>query len=240
MLLRLQNSVASMRAMMRQQERVANNLANVNTVGYKRDRTFTEALNEHLDEEGAPRSERRTDQWADHVQGALESTGNPLDVALDGEGFFVFSNEETEAVRYTRAGRLTLDNEGTLRDLSGWAIEGEGGPIQIPPTGGPIEISRNGEVSVDGQTVGSLKVVTFEDPLQLRRLDGAAFDAGALEPEPVENPVVLQKYYEASNVDPIREMTDMITFYRQFESHQKMMHTTDQILSAVTRSLGRF
>ena len=68
-----------MRQMIREQERVANNLANVNTVGYKRDRTFTEALEEYVDEEGAPRSERLTAQWADAAQGAMESTGNPLD-----------------------------------------------------------------------------------------------------------------------------------------------------------------
>ena len=229
-----------MHAMIREQERVANNLANVNTVGYKRDRTFTEALDEYTDVEGAPRSERLSAQWADLAQGALESTGNPLDVALDGEGFFVFSDDETGAAFYARAGRLTLDAEGTLRDLAGRAVEGEGGPIQVPPSGGAIEISKNGEIRMGGQVVGALRVVSFENPAQLQRLDGAAFDAAGMEPEPVENPVVLQGYLEASNVDAVREMADMITFYRQFESQQKMIQTTDQILGAVTRDLGKF
>ncbi len=229
-----------MHAMIREQERVANNLANVNTVGYKRDRTFTEALDEYLDEEGAPRSERRSSQWADLGQGALESTGNPLDVALDGKGFFVFSDDDTGAAVYARAGRLTLDAEGTLRDLAGRSVEGEGGPIQLPPSGGVIEISKNGEIRLGGQVVGALRVVTFENPGQLQRLDGAAFDAAGMEPETAENPVVLQGYLEASNVDAVREMADMITFYRQFESQQKMIQTTDQILGAVTRDLGKF
>lgn len=229
-----------MRAMVREQERVANNLANVNTVGYKRDRTFTEALDEYLDEEGAPSSERLSQQWADFGQGALEETGNPLDVAIDGEGFFAFSDDETGATVYARAGRLVLDAEGTLRDLAGRSVEGEGGPIQLPPSGGAIAISKNGEISLGGQVVGTLRVVTFENPGQLQRLDGAAFDAGDVEPETAENPVVLQGYVEASNVDAVREMTDMIAFYRQFESQQKMIQTTDQILGAVTRDLGKF
>lgn len=240
MLLRLQNSLSSMRQMIQEQERVANNLANVNTVGYKRDRTFTEALHEYLDDEGAPRSERLSSQWADATQGALESTGNTLDVALDGEGFFVFSDDETGATVYARAGRFSLDAEGTLRDLAGRAVEGDGGPIQLPPSGGDISISRAGEITVGGQAVGRLSVVRFENPMQLRRLDGAAFDAAGMEPEPVENPLVMQGFVEASNVDAVREMTDMITYYRQFESQQKMLQTTDQILGAVTRELGKF
>ena len=229
-----------MRQMIREQERVANNLANVNTVGYKRDRTFTEALEEYVDEEGAPRSERLTAQWADAAQGAMESTGNPLDVAIDGEGFFAFSDEETGETVYARAGRLSLDAEGTLRDLAGRAVEGEGGPVQLPPSGGAININRSGEITIDGQSVGRLNVVRFEDPMQLRRLDGAAFAAGGMEPEPVENPTIMQGFVEASNVDAVREMADMITFYRQFESQQKMLQTTDQILGAVTRDLGKF
>jgi len=229
-----------MRTMMREQERVANNLANVNTVGYKRDRMFTEALNEYLDVEGAPRSDRRSAQWADFRQGVLESTGNPLDIALDGEGFFAFSDDDTGVTYYARAGRLTLDAEGTLRDPAGRALDGEGGPLQIPPTGGTVSVSKNGEVRVDGQTVGTVRVVTFEDPMRLRRLDGSAFDAGEQEPVPVDEPVVLQGYVEASNVDAVGEMTDMIAYYRQFESHQKMMQTSDQVLGAAIRDLGKF
>jgi flagellar basal-body rod protein FlgF len=240
MLLRLQNGLSAMRALMRQQERVSENLANVNTVGYKRDRTFTEALRAYEDVESTPRSDRAVTQWAELAPGSLDATGNPLDVALEGEGFFVFTDAQTGLPRYSRAGRLTLDDEGTLRDPAGHALEGEEGPIQVPPAGGAIEISQQGEVRAGGQVVGQLQVVTFEDPSALRRLDGAAFDAGGQEPLPVENPVVRQGYLEGSNVDAVREMTDMIAYYRQFESHQRMLRTTDEILGAATRDLGKF
>ncbi|RMF53760.1 MAG: flagellar hook basal-body protein, partial [Bacteroidetes bacterium] len=102
MLLRLRNSVDAMTRMVRQQERIANNLANANTVGFKRDRSFTEILNQELNAEGAPQSVKRTVQWADFTPGSLEQTGNPLDVALHGEGFFVLTDATTETPRYTR------------------------------------------------------------------------------------------------------------------------------------------
>lgn len=240
MLLRLQNGISSMKQMMREQERVANNLANANTVGFKRDRTFTEVFDEFLDDELAPRSVREMTQWADMAQGAVVETGNPLDIALEGEGLLVLSDEASGTTRYVRSGHFELDAEGTLRDPKGFVVEGEGGPIEIPENAGPIEIDKTGEVRVGNQVFGQLRVVTFDDPFQLERLDGATFDAGDLEPIPVEDPAVLQGYVESSNVDVIREMTDMIDNYRQFESQQKMLHTTDALLGRITRDLGRF
>jgi flagellar basal-body rod protein FlgF/flagellar basal-body rod protein FlgG len=85
MLSRFENAAAAMNAIQRNQERVSNNLANANTTGYKRDRFFTEAFNERLDAQGAPRSDRRVRQANDMSAGALKDTGNPLDVALGGD-----------------------------------------------------------------------------------------------------------------------------------------------------------
>ena len=229
-----------MTAMVRQQERLANNLANANTVGYKRDRTFTEALNERLDNEQAPQSDRSMTQWADQAAGTYEMTGNPLDVALGGEGFFVLSDEATGAARYSRAGQFSLGEDGMLRNAMGQVVEGEGGPLQLPLDGGAIEIDRNGAVRVGGQEAGKLRVVAFEDPLRLRRVDGAAFDAAGMEPEDVDTPDVKQGFLEGSNIDPVHEMTEMITHFRLFESQQKTLQTLDQVLGNVTRDLGKF
>ena len=240
MLIRLQNSFASMTQMVREQERTSNNLANAGTLGYKRDRTFTEALNERLDAEAAPRSDRFARQWADLEQGAVEKTGNPLDLALNGGGFFVVRDEATGAERYTRAGRFLLDEGGTLRTPAGLAVEGESGPIQVPPTSGPVEISETGEVRAGRETVGRLRVVDFENPMQLQRLDGSMFVANGARPADAEGVAVMQGYVETSNVDPIGEMTDMITQFRLFESQQKALHTTDQVLGAITRDLAKF
>lgn len=240
MLIRLQNSYASMNEMAQHQERIANNLANAGTVGYRRDRSFTVALNERLDAELAPRTDRITTQWADSAQGPLQSTGNPYDFAINGEGFFVMSDPGTGAERYTRAGRFTPDAEGMLRDAAGYQVEGEGGPIQIPPDAASIEVRQNGEIHANGQQIGKLRIVTFADPLGLRRLDGAAFDANGMEPLEVEEPAVRQGFVEQSNVDALHEMTDMITHFRLFETQQKSIQTTDQLLGNITRDLGRF
>lgn len=240
MLLRLQNAIRSMTSMAREQERVANNLANAGTIGYKRDRTFTAALNEYLDVEGGPQSDRVTDQWAALDPGTFDSTGNPLDVAIDGEGFFTLSDEATGAMRYTRAGRFTLDADGMLRDPRGNQVEGLDGPIQIPENAGAIEIDEDGTIRADGERVGQLRIVSFADPTALQRLDGAAFAANGMEALDVDEPSVKQGYVETSNVDPISEMTDMISHFRLFESQQKMLQSNDQILGHAARELGKF
>lgn len=240
MLIRLQNSYSSMNDMVRQQERIANNLANAGTIGYRRDRTFTEVFNERLDAELAPVSDRVTTQWADQTSGAIESTGNPLDVAIVGDGYFVLSDPAGGNQRYTRAGRFTLDAEGTLRDPSGMQVEGEGGPIQVPPEGGALEIREDGEIWAGNQAIGKLRLVQFENPLQLRRLEGATFDANGMDPVDVEQPVLRQGFVEQSNVNPMQEMTDMITHFRLFESQQKSIQTQDGLLGAITRDLGTF
>jgi flagellar basal-body rod protein FlgF/flagellar basal-body rod protein FlgG len=238
MLLRLRNAAASMSEMNRQQERTANNLANANTVGFRRDRTFTEALRNRVDPEGNPTSARALTQWADPLVGTLEATGNPLDVALEGEGFFVVA-DEGGATRYTRAGRFAPAADGTLVTPEGFTVQGADGPIQLPAGGGEVAINRDGEVRVDGRAVGTLRTVAFPPDAPLERLDGASFVTDAA-PEPLAAPAVLQGSVEMSNVNPLTEMSEMITHFRLFESQQKMIQTTDQALGAVTRDLGKF
>jgi flagellar basal-body rod protein FlgF len=239
MLLRLQNSVASMSEQAQRQEQIANNLANANTVGFKAQRSFTQVLSEQLDSDGTLSTQRVTTQWADTRPGVLEATGNPLDLALAGEGFFVATDEQSGESRYTRAGRFVLDEEGLIRTPEGLAVEGEAGPLRIP-SGGVITVSASGEVSADGHPVGKLSIVQFEEPHMLRRLDGAAFDAGEAIPEPLEKSDIRQGFVETSNVDTIREMTRLISHLRLFESQQKALQTTDQVLAGITRDLGRF
>ncbi len=238
MLLRLRNAAASMSEMNRQQERTANNLANANTVGFRRDRTFTDVLSRRIDEEGNPVSQRTATQWSDPQRGAFETTGNPLDVALGGEGFFVVT-DEAGATRYTRAGRLTPTSDGTLVTPDGFTMQGTDGPLQLPTDGGPIAITADGTITVGEQEVGTLRTVQFAEDTAFERLDGATFGTDA-EPEPLDAPDIRSGVVEMSNVNPMSEMTDMITHFRLFESQQKMLQTTDQALGAVTRDLGKF
>lgn len=229
-----------MTSTIREQERIANNLANANTVGYKRHRTFTETLDEFVDIEGGPQSARSSGEWAALDQGAMETTGNPLDVAIRGEGFFVLNDDATGEARYSRAGRFALDADGLLRDPAGHTVQGDGGPIQLPPTSESIKIAKDGTIEADGQPIGRLRIVGFEAPEELQRLDGAAFDAAGMEPVNLDPPSVVQGHLEGSNINPISEMTDMITHFRHFETQQKLLQTSDQILGHITRELGKF
>ncbi|MEF8866260.1 MAG: flagellar basal-body rod protein FlgF [Salinibacter sp.] len=239
MLARFENAAAAMSEMRRHQEQVANNLANASTTGYKKDRIFSEALNERLTKDGSPRSDRRLQQANDLSGGSLEDTGNPLDVALGDEGFFVTQPEGGGAERYTRAGHFVVGSQGTLRTPEGRQVMGEGGPIQIPAEeGGEINISEGGRITAGGNEVGALRVATFENPEQLERVDGASFVAGDAQPQPAETPVVVQGKVEASNVDPVAELTNMIEVQRQFEAQQKTIRTTDGVLGRATQSLG--
>ena len=240
MLLRLENSYNSMAANMRHLERIANNLANANTVGYRQDRMFTEVLNEEIDAEGAPLSTRRMNQWVDHRTGSMESTGNPLDIALDGEGFFVVSNPETGATEYTRAGRFMVSEDGTLQTPKGLIVEGTSGPIDFPPDGGDIQIRKNGDVMIDERLLGTIRVVQFEDPSQLERIDNASFLAGDQFPQDIEEPSIVQGQVEMSNVNALVAMTDLIENSRLFESQQRAMRTIDLYLQRATRELARF
>lgn len=240
MLRRLENATAAMTNMMRQQERTSNNLANANTTGYKRSRIFTEALNERIDPDGNPRSNRILTQAPSLSQGALERTDNPLDVALNGEGFFAVNDPATGATRYTRNGHLSRGADGTLQTVNGRPIQGQAGPIQVPPDAGPIEIAQDGTIRAGEQQLGKLRVVRFENPEQLQRLDDTAFAPNGQAPEPVETPRVKQGFLEGSNVDPMTEMTDMIEHFRLFETQQRMIRSTDQVLGRTTQSLGKF
>jgi len=240
MLLRLENAAAAMNALQRNQERIANNLANANTTGYKRDRFFTEAFNERLDAERAPRTDRRVRQTSDMSPGTLKQTGNPLDVALGGDGFFVTQPEGGGGPHYTRAGHFVVGNDGTLRTPNGKQVMGEGGAIQVPlDAEEDISIAKDGTITAGERRVGTLKVVTVDDPGQMERRQGAAFRAGDAAPRPMEDPTVLQGKVEMSNVSPIEEMTDMIETARQYESQQRSLQTTNEVLSRATQELGQ-
>lgn len=240
MLLRFRNAAAAMSEMRRNQEHIANNLANANTTGYKRNRFFAEALNERFDANGSPRSDRRVQQVNDMSSGSIKETGNPLDVALGGEGFFEIQSEDGNATHYTRAGHFMLGNEGTLRTPNGDAVMGEGGPIQIPvEEGGNVNIAKNGDVTVGDTHVGKLRVVRIDNPEQMERREGAAFVANGAAPETMDDPTVLQGKVETSNVSPVTEMTNMIENSRHFEAQQKAIRTTDDVLSRATQDLGR-
>ncbi|WP_412069093.1 flagellar hook-basal body protein [Rubrivirga sp. IMCC43871] len=239
MLLRLRNAAASMGELAQRQDRVASNLANANTIGYRRDRAFSTALAERIDREGAPQSTRVAGQAADVAPGVPVQTGNPLDLALEGDGLFAIRDTDGRT-RYTRAGEFLLDAEGTVRTTQGHALlTTDGDPLTLPPSGGEIGVNTAGEVSVGGLRVGRIATFEVADPAGLVRLDGATFEAAGVAARPSETRM-RQGFLEGSNVDAVGEMVELMSHVRLFESQQKALRSADDSLGAATRDLGSF
>jgi flagellar basal-body rod protein FlgF len=212
-------------AQMRKLEVASQDLANVNTSGYKGQRL---AFNEVL-AAGLPAATRPGgfvavgDQRTNFVQGDLQGTGNPFHLAIDGEGHFVIETPRGE--RYTRSGGFTLSADGTVITPQGEPLLGEGGPIQV--TGGKMEVGLDGTVRSENGEVGKLRIVRFLDTRRVTKEGANLLRADAANVEDVATPRLAQGHLEQSNVSPIDSMVSMITIQRQFESYERAMKLMD-------------
>jgi len=206
-------------------ETVANNMANINTNGFKKDIiSFNEAL------------EMNSISKTDFMQGPVRHTGNELDVALDSKGFFKI--QTGNGIRYTRDGAFTLDEKGTLITLNGESVFGQNGPITID--GSKVTIGVDGQVQVDEEPVDRLMVVDFENPQLLQKEGGSRYFYTGEEKgiSTVENVSVQQGYLESSNVNSTEEMIKMIETYRAFESVQKAIQSIDKVTDKMVNDYG--
>jgi flagellar basal-body rod protein FlgF len=231
-------------ALQRELDIVANNIANLNTTGFKADgAVFSEFLppGASLDQFAAP--DRRLSfvqdrmSWHDMSQGTVQTTGNPLDVAIDGDGMLVVQTARGE--RYTRNGALQISNTGELVTSSGDKVLGENGPIVFQLTDRDIVINKDGTIKVregislnSDSTRGKLRLVTFENPQQLRK-DGAstfmAPDGVTPQPLPDARAHVMQGALEKSNVRSVIEMTRMIELTRAYTEVATMLQQQNDL-----------
>lgn len=228
-----------MTSLVRRQEITANNLANVNTTGFRRSRVFEQVLENTIADDGIPYSARSLYEEIDQSEGAIEFSDRALDVAIIGDGFFVVSDTETGTEHYTRSGRFQRDADGQLTDARGNIVLGDAGPLTLPPDTENVVVGPEGQVSADGRQIGSIRIVTFTEGEEFERLDGSTF-ATASEPETIEHPQLRQRYIELSNVNAMTELSDMITTSRMFESQQRALRAIDQSLERATRDLGSY
>ncbi|HWL30661.1 MAG TPA: flagellar basal-body rod protein FlgF [Xanthobacteraceae bacterium] len=228
----------------RQLDIVANNIANLNTTGFKADNAvFAEFLTSSAREEQFAAPDRRVSfvqdrmSWHDMRQGAFEHTGNPFDVAIDGDGMLVVQTAAGE--RYTRNGALQINNAGELVTASGDRVMGDSGPIVLQLTDRDVVITKDGTIKVregtnltSDSTRGKLRIVTFADPQQLQK-DGAntfkAPDGVTPQPVPDANINVVQGSVEKSNVRSIIEMTQMIALTRAYTDVATMLQQQSEL-----------
>jgi flagellar basal-body rod protein FlgF len=224
---------------------LAQNIANANTPGFKASQTVFAA---HLTRQGAARVPGGHDlaftldraTWRDFAPGGLQTTGNPLDLALPREGFFAVRTEAGE--RFTRAGRFTLSPDSQIVDPAGYPVLSEGGqPLTLPPGDVRIEVRADGTVTSESGPIGRLRVVRFERPQDLMAEgDRLLIAPEGVEAQPVAQPGVVQGAVEESNVRPIQELTRLTAGLREFElAAQFVEKEGERIGSAVNRILAR-
>lgn len=222
--------------LMRELSVVANNIANLSTVGYRREGLV---FAEHVrDLDGAPpvSMAHATGRIADMAQGTLTATGGSTDFAIEGEGFFLVDTPGGQ--RLTRAGNFTPLAGGELATPDGFRLLDEGGsPVVLPPGVRDLALAGDGTLSANGQPIARIGLWLPSDPAQLRREAGTAFDGGT--PVPAEGGTLLQGMLEDSNVNPIEEVARMIELQRAYDIGQSLLDREDQRVKLVIETLGR-
>jgi len=206
---------------------IAHNLANVETVGYKRRcNTFSRVLAaQGAGSNGELNGGVDIESALDFTQGSLIGTDRPLDFALVGKGFFVV--ETPEGPLYTRNGMFRLDSNGQMVDTAGRIVAGESGPITIPPNIGlsQISVSSDGSINAEGAATGKFKLVDFgENEKDLQQAGMNCFQAPAdAKPNAATNLTVRQGFEEGSNVQMVEELVDMIMVSRLYEANMQFV-----------------
>ena len=238
---------------------LSNNLSNIGTVGFKEDRTvfrtYLPASQDPIDEDlqTTLMSEEPTTLESyqisnslvafegtitDFSPGQLKQTGNAFDLAIDGNGFFCI--QTPGGVQYTRKGNFTLNQEGVLANQEGLPVLGNGGEIKFID-GKDLIVDKEGNISIDGEEIDSLKIVNFPIPDRLKKVGNTLFEPAdpAIIEEKAEGFSINQGFIELSNVDAIRVMLEMIEVLRGYESYKKAIQSVDDITSKAINEVGQ-
>ncbi|HYD97775.1 MAG TPA: flagellar basal-body rod protein FlgF [Alphaproteobacteria bacterium] len=218
----------------RQLDVVANNVANANTGGFKHQMLLVNEVPEKTRPGEKIAMVQDFATLRDLRDGPMQKTENPLDLALQGNGYFAV---ETDAgTRYTRSGKFQLDAEGTLLDGNGLPVlDDRDQRITIPAAAGEIRVAGDGSIATELGPVARLKLVEFERPQFMKSLGGGLYET-AEEAQPAAGTRVAQFMLEGSNVNSITEITSMIDISRQYQSVQKVLENEhDRQRNAVSR-----
>jgi flagellar basal-body rod protein FlgG len=218
---------------------VAKNLANSQTVGYKREKILFKTLLANSAGSSQMKSQadkvftRPTGTFLDWNGGAQRQTGHATDFALEGDGFFVVKTPR--GPEYTRSGNFKVTPALQLATLDGMPVLGQSGPVQIPP--GKLLVNREGEVTVDGATIDTLKVVKLKDLAASTRVGERYISKGPVEPSPSTS--IVQGSLEESNVNAIEEFVGLVDLSRQYEAAQKVIQSMDDATKQAVNEIAR-
>lgn len=211
-------------------ETIANNLANTGTTGFRATQnTFHSVLNASGGRELSALNQDANDFGVlsgtrlDTTQGALEKTGNDLDLGIQGPGYFAV--QTASGTEYTRAGNFHVSPQGQLVTAQGDAVLGSQGPISI--VGAPVSISGDGTISVNGAVAGKLNLVEFDPSTQLASVGGTYFTAPAGAAQPATQSTLQQGMLESSNVNPMTSTVQLIEAQRDVETMRRVLTMFD-------------
>lgn len=249
-----------------QLDTIANNIANANTTGFKSDKnTFKEyltilekapqvntvpkipgSIESFFDMEGTDKSYAEVSgTYTDFSQGSLKPTGNSLDIALDGKGFLEVLTPQ--GPRFTRKGALSVSQDGFLVTSEGLAVLRKGQPTEAPEArkinvgAGALTFTQQGDIFQNGQNLGKLSIAEFENREHLKKIGHSLYASADANAPRVLSPSteVHQGFIETSNVNVIKEMTDMIQTTRNFESAQKVIKAYDEMDAKLVNDVPR-
>ena len=239
---------------------IANNMANSDTIGYKKQGVTSQSFDDELTLRIHNNNARSAlnyrigdmnlgvkigETYHDMSQGSLRETGNTYDLALSGDGFFTIQTTNKQGVtstKYTRDGSFTVTTDGYLVTRDGdFVLDNNGERIQIPgaQTARNVAFDERGNVLVDGQQVTTLGIAGFENPQALLLYGENMYNATEAAGLQAGTAAVHQGYLEMSNTNVIKEMVDMITITRAYEAGQKMIQTVDNTLDKAVNEIGR-
>ena len=237
-------AVSGSLAAMKRLDVISNNLANINTPGYKKDKmSFEGMLAGDINPPAVPSGTtadpimQKENIYIDYASGTASQSGNPLDLALDGDGFFAVTTPEGTA--YTRQGNFRTSVDGTLVTVDGYPVQGSGGAA-IRIQGSKVDIDANGGVTVDGSQVGVVSIMDFAKPYNLTKTGNALFVPADQEAIPQAGKAQVQQgYIDGSNVDSISEMVQMIETNRYFETCSKVIKGFEDMATKAANELGK-
>lgn len=233
-------AAGGLRARMDALDMLSNNLANANTSGFKLDREFYTLYTGDgagVDGEQAPQIPNVKSRWTDFSQGTLNTTKNPLDMALTGPGFFVVNGPKGPL--YTRNGAFQLSSTGLLTNTEGYPVGGAGGQIQTLSQS-PVEVQPDGTVQQGGVTLGKLQVVNFKNPQLLSKVGSSNFGYPTSALPPIaSDATVSQGQLEGSNVGTSEATVGLVGVMRQTEMLQKAIMTTSEMSKEAIQEVAR-
>jgi flagellar basal-body rod protein FlgF len=238
-------AASGMKAQMEALDMLANNLANMNTAGFKEQKSFFTILSDSINSSPGndlhplfPERTVQTHAAMNLTDGMLQTTQRDLDIALMGDGFLEVSTPR--GIRYTRNGSLTVNAKSQLATVDGWSVMGEKGPILIGP--GKLNITEQGEVFVNDIRTGRLKIVSPDNPASLLKEGNSLLipsNPGA-QTKP-GTAAVRQGFLEQSNVNAVASMVEMVGILRRFEAIQKTVNLLLNDVDAKSiEKLGRY